>query len=73
VIRAVKNSPIFPVAAYQVSGEFAQIHAAVKLAWLVYQRRRDESLFAIKRAAAADLIFTYFAKEVARNLSSPSL
>jgi porphobilinogen synthase len=68
VIRAVKEFTHLPVAAYQVSGEYAQIHAAAKLEWLDYQRTRDESLLAIKRAGA-DLIFTYFAKEVARGLS----
>ena len=39
VIRAVKESTNLPVAAYQVSGEYAQIHAAAKLGWLDYQRR----------------------------------
>jgi porphobilinogen synthase len=72
VIRTVKEFTHLPVAAYQVSGEYGQIHAAAKLGWLDYHRTRDESLLAIKHAGA-DLIFTYFAKEVARNLSSPSL
>jgi porphobilinogen synthase len=64
VIRAVKESTHLPVAAYQVSGEYAQIHAAAKLGWLDYQRTRDEALLAIKRAGA-DIILSYFAKEVA--------
>jgi porphobilinogen synthase len=64
VIRAVKESTNLPVAAYQVSGEYAQVHAAAKLGWLDYQRTRDEALLAIKRAGA-DIILTYFAKEVA--------
>lgn len=64
VIRAVRDATLLPVAAYQVSGEYAQIHAAAKLGWLDYERTRDESLLAIKRAGA-DMILTYFAREVA--------
>ena len=64
VIRAVSEATDLPVAAYQVSGEYAQIHAAARLGWLDYERTRDESLLAIKRAGA-DMILTYFAKEVA--------
>ncbi len=64
VIRAVKDATLLPVAAYQVSGEYAQIHAAARLGWLDYERTRDESLLAIKRAGA-DMILTYFAREVA--------
>jgi porphobilinogen synthase len=64
VIRAVKTSSPVPVAAYQVSGEYSQIHAAARLGWLDYRRTRDESLLAIRRAGA-DIILTYFAKEVA--------
>lgn len=65
VIRAVRESSSLPLAAYQVSGEYAQIHAAARLGWLDYARVRDESLLAIKRAGA-DMILTYFALEVAR-------
>ncbi len=72
VIRAVKEFTHLPVAAYQVSGEYAQIHAAAKLGWLDYHRTRDESLLAIKRAGA-DLIFSYFAKEVAKGLAAAQL
>jgi len=67
IIRSVRDSTALPVAAYQVSGEYAQIHAAAKLGWLDYERTRDESLLAIKRAGA-DMIFTYFAREVAGKL-----
>ncbi len=67
IIRDVANTSPVPVAAYQVSGEYAQIHAAAKLGWLDLARTRDESLLAIKRAGA-DLILTYFAKEVAKGL-----
>jgi porphobilinogen synthase len=64
IIRAVAERSPVPVAAYQVSGEYAQIHAAARLGWLDYRQTRDESLLAIKRAGA-DLILTYFACEVA--------
>lgn len=64
VIRGVKEATLLPVAAYQVSGEYAQIHAAARLGWLDYERTRDETLLAIKRAGA-DMILTYFAREVA--------
>jgi porphobilinogen synthase len=64
IIRAVAERSPVPVAAYQVSGEYAQIHAAARLGWLDYRQTRDESLLAIKRAGA-DLILTYFAREVA--------
>jgi porphobilinogen synthase len=64
VIRAVREQTKLPLAAYQVSGEYAQIHAAARAGWLDYAKCRDESLLAIKRAGA-DLILTYFAREVA--------
>ena len=67
VISAVKNGTTLPVAAYQVSGEYAQIHAAAKAGWLDLEKARDESLLAIKRAGA-DIILTYFAKVVAESL-----
>ncbi len=67
VISAVKGGTVLPVAAYQVSGEFAQIHAAARAGWLDLEKARDESLLAIKRAGA-DIILTYFAKDVAASL-----
>ena len=67
IIREVRNATRKPVAAYQVSGEYAQIHAAARLGWLDLVRCRDESLLAIKRAGA-DMILTYFAKDVAKAL-----
>jgi len=69
VISAVKGGTTLPVAAYQVSGEYAQIHAAAKAGWLDLERARDEALLAIKRAGA-DIILTYFAKVVAESLRS---
>ena len=67
IIREVRNATRKPVAAYQISGEYAQIQAAARLGWLDLARCRHESLLAIKRAGA-DLILTYFAKEMAREL-----
>jgi porphobilinogen synthase len=67
IIREVRDAVRVPVAAYQVSGEYAQIHAAARLGWLDLVRTRQESLLAIKRAGA-DVILTYFAKDVARAL-----
>jgi porphobilinogen synthase len=64
VIRAVREATLLPLAAYQVSGEYAQIHAAARLGWLNYEATRDDSLLAITRAGA-DMILTYFAAEVA--------
>jgi porphobilinogen synthase len=67
IIRDVREATDRPVAAYQVSGEYAQLHAAARLGWLDLPRTRHESLLAIKRAGA-DLILTYFAREMAREL-----
>jgi porphobilinogen synthase len=67
IIREVREATRKPVAAYQVSGEYAQIQAAAKLGWLDLARCRHESLLAIKRAGA-DLILTYFAKDMAKVL-----
>ncbi len=69
IIREVRLATNKPVAAYQVSGEYAQIHAAARLGWLDLARTRHESLIAIKRAGA-NLILTYFAKEMAALLRS---
>jgi porphobilinogen synthase len=56
-----------PLAAYQVSGEFSLIEAAARMGWVDRERIILESLTAIRRAGA-DIILTYFAKEVARRL-----
>ena len=65
VIRAVREATLLPVAAYQVSGEYAQIHAAARLGWLDYKATRNEALLAIKRAGA-NMILTSFAGELLR-------
>lgn len=67
IIRDVRERTRKPVAAYQISGEYAQIHAAARLGWLDLRRCRNESVLAIKRAGA-DMILTYFARELAEEL-----
>jgi len=65
IIHRVKQNVHVPVAAYQVSGEYAQIKAAAERGWLNGEAAMIESLFAIRRAGA-DVIATYFAKEFAK-------
>lgn len=67
IIRDLREETSLPLAAYQVSGEYAQIQAAARLGWLDLEKTRDESLIGIKRAGA-DMILTYFAKAVAQDL-----
>lgn len=64
IIHEVSRQTRLPLAAYQVSGEYAQIMAASEKGWLDLERCRDESLLAVKRAGA-DMILTYFAKAFA--------
>jgi porphobilinogen synthase len=68
IIFRVREEIDLPVAAYNVSGEFAMIKAADKLGWLDGNKVMMESLMAIKRAGA-DMILTYFAKEAAKELA----
>jgi len=65
VIREVKKKFSMPTAAYQVSGEFAMIKAAGQNDWIDEERVMIESLISIKRAGA-DMILTYFAKDIAK-------
>jgi porphobilinogen synthase len=67
VVSRVKSSFDIPVAAYNVSGEYAMIKAAAQLGWLDGERAMMEALLSIKRAGA-DIIVTYFAKEAAKRL-----
>ncbi len=67
IIRDLREATRKPIAAYQISGEYAQIQAAARLGWLDLARCRHESLLAIKRAGA-DMILTYFAREMAAAL-----
>jgi porphobilinogen synthase len=65
VIADLRAHTALPVAAYQVSGEYAQICAAAERGWLDLAGARDEALLAIRRAGA-DLILTYFGEAWAR-------
>ncbi|OPY13936.1 MAG: Delta-aminolevulinic acid dehydratase [Syntrophus sp. PtaB.Bin075] len=67
VIRRAKEEFDLPVAAYNVSGEFAMIKAAARLGWIDEEKAMMESLTAIRRAGA-DIILTYFAREAAKVL-----
>ena len=65
IIREIKDTTHIPVAAYQVSGEYAMIKAAAEKGWLDENKAILETITSIKRAGA-DLIASYFAKDVAR-------
>jgi porphobilinogen synthase len=65
IIRMAKDRFPVPIGAYQVSGEFSMIMAAARNGWIDLDRAMIESLTSIKRAGA-DVILTYFAKDVAR-------
>jgi len=69
VLREVRRQASVPIAAYQVSGEYAMLHAAAANGWLDLERCAMESLTGIKRAGA-DMILTYFAKDVVTWLNS---
>ena len=68
IVRTLRESFNHPIAAYQVSGEYAMLKAACQKGWLEEERVVLESLLCIRRAGA-DIILTYFAKEVAPKLS----
>jgi porphobilinogen synthase len=67
VVSRVRREFDHPVAAYNVSGEYAMLHAAAEKGWLDLEEVAHESLLSIKRAGA-DLILTYFAEDVAPRL-----
>ncbi|ERM90795.1 delta-aminolevulinic acid dehydratase [Caldanaerobacter subterraneus subsp. yonseiensis KB-1] len=69
IIRRVKDSFRVPVAAYSVSGEYSMIKAAARMGWLDEKAVVMEVMTSIKRAGA-DMIITYFAKDVAKWLST---
>ena len=64
IVRDHKNEVMLPIAVYQVSGEYAMIKAAAEKGWVEYEPIVLEQLLSFKRAGA-DIIATYFAKEVA--------
>jgi porphobilinogen synthase len=68
IVRRVREMSLVPVAAYNVSGEYAMVKAADMKGWIDGKRVMIEMLTSIKRAGA-DLILTYFAKEAARLMS----
>ena len=67
IIHRVKSETGYPVAAFQVSGEYAMIQAAAQRGWIDGERVMMDSLLGIRRAGA-DVIITYFAREAARIL-----
>ncbi len=67
IIRDLKNNFDRPIACYNVSGEYAMIKAAAEKGWIDEEKVMMESLLSMKRAGA-DIIITYFAKEVAKVL-----
>jgi porphobilinogen synthase len=67
VIHLLKENFATPVTAYNVSGEYAMVHAASQKGWLDYNSAMNEMLLSIKRAGA-DGILTYFAKDFAQSL-----
>jgi porphobilinogen synthase len=67
VIKTLKEHTNLPIAAYNVSGEYAMIKAAAEKGWIDGQKVMLETLLSMKRAGA-DIILTYFAKEVASAL-----
>ncbi len=71
IVRRVKEECLLPLAAYNVSGEYAMVKAAEQKGWLDGPRTMMEMLTSIKRAGA-DLILTYFAREAALILNRPS-
>jgi len=71
ILAELRRSTRLPLAAYQISGEYAQIHAAAANGWIELEPARDESLLAIKRAGA-DMILTYFAEDAARKITAES-
>ncbi|MDQ1514954.1 MAG: porphobilinogen synthase [Actinomycetota bacterium] len=67
IVRRVRDTVDVPVAAYQVSGEYAMVEAAAAQGWVDRDRVILESLTSIRRAGA-DIVLTYWATEVARGL-----
>ncbi len=65
IISKVKEITLLPVCAYNVSGEYSMIRAAGRMGWIDEERVMVEALLSMKRAGA-DMIITYFAKDVAR-------
>jgi porphobilinogen synthase len=71
VIKTIRDNTTLPMAAYNVSGEYAMVKAAAEKGWIDGEKVMIEMLWSFKRAGS-DMILTYFAKEAARVLSSHS-
>lgn len=71
IIKLLKDNYDIPITAYNVSGEYAMLKAAAEKGWLDGEKVMLESLLAIKRAGA-DIVLTYFAKEVAKIIKNKS-
>ncbi len=69
IIQLLRSKLNLPIAAYQVSGEYAMIQAAAQNGWLDGAKAMEESLVSIKRAGA-DMILTYFAVEMAQRIKT---
>ena len=68
VLRAVREAVDVPVAVYQVSGEYAMLHAAAEKGWLDLERAMGETTLALRRAGA-DLVVSYFTRAIAEALA----
>jgi len=68
VVRRVRDAVDVPVAAYNVSGEYAMLEAAAAQGWIERERAILETLISIRRAGA-DVVLTYWAAEAARLLT----
>ena len=67
IIRQVRDHVNVPVAAYNISGEYAMVEAAAARGWIDRERVIDEALLSIRRAGA-DIVLSYWALEAARRL-----
>jgi porphobilinogen synthase len=72
VVRAVRRAVDVPLAAYQVSGEYAMLHAAAERGWLDLERAMWETTLGARRAGA-DLVITYFARALAERMSAANV
>jgi porphobilinogen synthase len=72
VIKTLRDNTTLPLAAYNVSGEYAMVKAAAEKGWIDHDKVMIEMLWSFKRAGS-DMILTYFAKEAATLLNSSSL
>ena len=71
VVRAVRDAVTVPLAVYQVSGEFAMLHAAAERGWIDLEGAMWEAATGLCRAGA-DLVITYFARELAERIAAAS-